>query len=70
MKCRFCAAPLHYVFLDLGTAPPSNAFLRAGDLEKAFARSAELGEVLADLHREMLRVSLSRLNAGGREPSR
>lgn len=27
MKCRFCAAPLHDVFLDLGSAPPSNAFL-------------------------------------------
>ncbi len=37
MKCRFCAAPLHYVFLDLGTAPPSNAFLRAGDLDAAEA---------------------------------
>lgn len=27
MKCRFCAAPLSSVFLDLGAAPPSNAFL-------------------------------------------
>ena len=27
MKCRFCAAPLDQVFLDLGTAPPSNAYL-------------------------------------------
>ena len=27
MKCRFCAAPLNDVFLDLGSAPPSNAFL-------------------------------------------
>jgi trans-aconitate methyltransferase len=27
MKCRFCAAPLQDVFLDLGSAPPSNAFL-------------------------------------------
>lgn len=27
MKCRFCAAPLRDVFLDLGHAPPSNAFL-------------------------------------------
>lgn len=43
---------------------------RAGDLEKASARSSELGEVLADLHREMLRVSLSRLNASGHQPSR
>jgi len=29
MKCRFCATPLLDVFLDLGTAPPSNAFLSA-----------------------------------------
>jgi SAM-dependent methyltransferase len=27
MKCRFCATPLTSVFLDLGSAPPSNAFL-------------------------------------------
>ncbi len=27
VKCRFCAAALQDVFLDLGTAPPSNAFL-------------------------------------------
>lgn len=27
MKCRFCAAPLQDVFLDLGSAPPSNAYL-------------------------------------------
>ena len=32
MKCRFCAKPLHDVFLDLGSAPPSNAFLSAADL--------------------------------------
>lgn len=27
MKCRFCATPLEDVFLDLGTSPPSNAYL-------------------------------------------
>lgn len=27
MKCRFCSEPLDDVFLDLGSAPPSNAFL-------------------------------------------
>jgi SAM-dependent methyltransferase len=27
MKCRFCGAPLTDQFLDLGSAPPSNAFL-------------------------------------------
>lgn len=34
MKCRFCATPLVDVFLDLGCAPPSNAFLAPADLEK------------------------------------
>ena len=29
MNCRFCATPLRDVFLDLGSAPPSNAFLSA-----------------------------------------
>ena len=32
MKCRFCQTLLHDVFLDLGSAPPSNAFLSAHDL--------------------------------------
>lgn len=32
MKCRFCQTPLSDVFLDLGSAPPSNAFLREQDL--------------------------------------
>lgn len=32
MKCRYCQTPLHNVFLDLGSAPPSNAFLNAADL--------------------------------------
>lgn len=32
MKCRFCHTPLHDVFLDLGSAPPSNAFLAVADL--------------------------------------
>jgi len=35
MNCRHCATPLHDVFLDLGAAPPSNAFLRAEDLDRA-----------------------------------
>ena len=33
MKCRFCATPLSDVFLDLGTAPPSNAFLSTEALQ-------------------------------------
>ena len=40
MNCRHCQTPLHPtndVFLDLGSAPPSNAFLRACDLDKAEA---------------------------------
>lgn len=32
MKCRFCQTALDDVFLDLGSAPPSNAFLSADDL--------------------------------------
>lgn len=32
MKCRFCAAELRDVFLDLGAAPPSNAYLAAESL--------------------------------------
>lgn len=33
MKCRFCAATLDHVFLDLGTAPPSNAYLDRAALD-------------------------------------
>ena len=33
MNCRHCHAPLEHVFLDLGTAPPSNAYLAAADLQ-------------------------------------
>jgi SAM-dependent methyltransferase len=32
MNCRHCAAPLVHTFLDLGFAPPSNAYLTAADL--------------------------------------
>jgi hypothetical protein len=32
MKCRHCANPLGHVFVDLGHAPPSNAYLTAADL--------------------------------------
>ena len=32
MNCRHCAQPLEHVFLDLGFAPPSNAYLTADDL--------------------------------------
>ena len=38
MKCRHCATALHDthdVFIDLGAAPPSNAFLHAVDLARA-----------------------------------
>lgn len=34
MKCRHCAAPLTHKFLDLGFAPPSNAYLTADDLAR------------------------------------
>ncbi|PYS06163.1 MAG: SAM-dependent methyltransferase, partial [Acidobacteria bacterium] len=32
MKCRHCAAPLQHTFLDLGFAPPSNAYLSVSQL--------------------------------------
>ena len=32
MNCRHCATPLTHTFLDLGFAPPSNAYLTADDL--------------------------------------
>lgn len=34
MKCRHCDNPLHHYFLDLGYAPPSNAYLSAIDLNR------------------------------------
>ena len=34
MKCRHCRAPLTHTFLDLGFAPPSNAYLTQADLSK------------------------------------
>ena len=32
MKCRHCAAPVTLPLVDLGTAPPSNAYLSAAAL--------------------------------------
>lgn len=32
MKCRHCGLPLEHSFVDLGFAPPSNAYLHAEDL--------------------------------------
>ncbi len=32
MNCRHCCRPLEHVFLDLGFAPPSNAYLTEADL--------------------------------------
>lgn len=34
MKCRHCANPLTHTFLDLGFAPPSNAYLTVDDLTR------------------------------------
>lgn len=34
MKCRHCGKPLQHTFLDLGFAPPSNAYLTAADLRR------------------------------------
>jgi SAM-dependent methyltransferase len=33
MNCRHCQTPLQHLFLDLGFAPPSNAYLSANDLK-------------------------------------
>src|SRR5262245_50583370 len=33
INCRFCAAPLHHIFADLGASPLSNAYLRADQLD-------------------------------------
>ena len=35
MNCRGCATPLSLPLIDLGTAPPSNAYLRADQLNQA-----------------------------------
>ncbi len=34
MKCRHCGTPLTHTFLDLGFAPPSNAYLTEADLTR------------------------------------
>lgn len=34
MKCRHCNTQLKHTFIDLGNAPPSNAFLKPEDLRK------------------------------------
>ena len=34
MNCRHCQNPLTYTFLDLGFAPPSNAYLTGDDLKR------------------------------------
>jgi len=34
MNCRHCQTPLRHVFLDLGFAPPSNAYLAEDDLRR------------------------------------
>ncbi|TRO37702.1 methyltransferase domain-containing protein [Pseudomonas sp. ALS1131] len=35
MNCRGCGSPLHLSLIDLGTAPPSNAYLSADQLNQA-----------------------------------
>src|SRR3972149_3181859 len=35
MNCRHCGSPLEHTFLDLGFAPPSNAYLSEADLNKS-----------------------------------
>lgn len=38
MKCRHCRTPLEHIFLDLGQAPPSNAYLSADALQAPEAK--------------------------------
>jgi hypothetical protein len=38
MKCRHCATELTHVFLDLGSAPPSNNYLSKQDLDRPEVR--------------------------------
>jgi hypothetical protein len=33
MNCRHCKLPLNHIFLDLGFAPPSNAYLKQAELQ-------------------------------------
>lgn len=47
------------------TISSQSSRLRSGDAERAIARMSEAGELLADLHREFLRVSLSQLHPHG-----
>lgn len=34
MNCRFCGTKLEHVFIDLGTSPPSNSFLKKSELKE------------------------------------
>jgi SAM-dependent methyltransferase len=38
MNCRHCHTPLEHVFLDLGVAPPSNAYLQQAQLDQVETR--------------------------------
>jgi len=35
MNCRYCGTPLTHTFVELGVAPPSNAYLTEADLNKS-----------------------------------
>lgn len=48
--CRFCGAPLDRTFLDLGTQPPSNSYLRAADLSRMEPFYPLHAYVCADCH--------------------
>jgi len=50
MNCRFCGSLLTCDFLDLGTAPPSNAFLAADDLARPEAWFPLRLHACADCH--------------------
>ena len=74
MQCRHCATPLEHTFLDLGFAPPSNAYLSAAEYLRATAlskglRLAETAFASGDRDPERLRAIVREaLRAAGIEP--
>ena len=58
MKCRHCKENLKHDFLDLGEAPPSNAYLEKSQLTKTelyFPLKVKVCELLAGSNRRLHR---------------
>ncbi|MDO5034063.1 MAG: MerR family transcriptional regulator [Actinomycetaceae bacterium] len=55
------AADRHADIID-NTVEPIRSRARSADIERARAKSAELAELAADLHREFLRISIDKLS--------